>query len=669
MSIRKGLAVGIIYLFLVSCIIPTNAQDTEKSQSTSSGNWLYVGGSGPSNYTKIQDAINASSDGDTVFVFDDSSPYYENLEVDTSITLRGENRNTTILDGSSLDDVVNVSTDLVTISGFMIQNAGGLDYAVGISIYGDNCTIMDCYLVNNDFGIWLFESDNSSISYVTVSSYRDSIRIGDGDENTAANYVIICGNVIMDSPGEGIAIIDNCLEPFIYDNYFANCFIGVSIYCDNATIFHNLFHNNAVPIYLSGSVGTKITDNTMDSNRRGSIEMHYCQNSIISKNNFSDSGIMIHGGTIEYFNHTISTDNRVNGKPLYYFFNKNINIDGWEIGQLILVKCSGIVANISISHTSYAIQLAHCSNVTIRDSVLNKNGQGISFKYSENNIVKYSEVSNNTGTGCYLDIESSYNQIIKNTFSWNDMGIFDWGNNNNTIIGNIVNKNTIHGIYLHDTSFNIISDNIVTYNQYGIDLRYSENNTIIRNRIKSNTEYGMQITPSYSSSNNTIYHNNYEKNTNNTLNMGHNTWDNGYPSGGNYWDDYNGTDADGDGIGDTPYLIPGADDQDRYPLMEPYEQTELGIGFISGGLFRIKAEIKNIGWYNATEIHWTIEVLGRVWSGEIPSIEPGNSEIISTGFLLGLGRYKITVTAEVSNAEKVMKIKDGFIFLFFIIIR
>jgi len=45
--------------------------------------------------------------------------------------------------------------------------------------------------------------------------------------------------------------------------------------------------------------------------------------------------------------------------------------------------------------------------------------------------------------------------------------------------------------------------------------------------------------------------------------------DDGYPSGGNYWSDYNGTDDNGDGIGDTPYII-DADNQDKYPLMKPY---------------------------------------------------------------------------------------------------
>jgi len=85
----KWLAVGIILLFVGVTIAPAIAQNTEKSQS-SRGDWLYVGGSGLGNYSKIQDAIDNASDEDTVFVYDDSSPYYENLEIDKSIKLLGE---------------------------------------------------------------------------------------------------------------------------------------------------------------------------------------------------------------------------------------------------------------------------------------------------------------------------------------------------------------------------------------------------------------------------------------------------------------------------------------------------------------------------------------------------------------------------------------------------
>ena len=115
---QKWLAVGIILLFVGTCIIPAIAQTTEKPLPASRGNWLYVGGSGPGNYTWIQDAIDNASDGDTVFVYDDSSPYPINgLKIEKSINLIGENKTSTEIIGIT---GINILADKVNISGFNI---------------------------------------------------------------------------------------------------------------------------------------------------------------------------------------------------------------------------------------------------------------------------------------------------------------------------------------------------------------------------------------------------------------------------------------------------------------------------------------------------------------------------------------------------------------------
>jgi parallel beta-helix repeat protein len=175
-----------------------------------------------------------------------------------------------------------------------------------------------------------------------------------------------------------------------------------------------------------------------------------------------------------------------------------------------------------------------------------------------------------TGSGWGITLESTYNVTIKNTkiIQFYD-GIFLIESSNNTLLGNNITESDSCGIYLHSSFYNNVSGNYITNSSYGgIYVRNSSNNIISGNNIGPNNG-GLFL---YDSSNdNKIFHNNFINNevvqaiSGNCLNI----WDDDYPSGGNYWSDYAGVDANMDGIGDSSYEVEGWDSTniDHYPLM------------------------------------------------------------------------------------------------------
>ena len=143
-------------------------------------------------------------------------------------------------------------------------------------------------------------------------------------------------------------------------------------------------------------------------------------------------------------------------------------------------------------------------------------------------------------------------------------------NGKNCSLTNTIIYKNFQGIVLKHS----VEDATIAYNEIkengwnGITLKSGcQGIHIFENNIADNFYAGIGISEA---SNNYIYHNNFKSNRHQAYDDAANIWDDGYPSGGNYWSDYTGSDTDGDGIGDVPYIILDGMNTDRYPLIAPY---------------------------------------------------------------------------------------------------
>jgi len=275
---------GIIALLLINFNISSFANETFSQSLITNikGNTLYVGGSGPANYSKIQDAIDNSKNGDTVFVFDDLSPYYENVVIDKSINLIGENRFSTIIDGNELGNTVTISSNCVNISKFTIQNcsfksSGGIKGSTNYSTISNNNIIS-----NNKSGIVLLYSHYNTISGNIINSNRWlGIHLGTCNNN------IISKNTISSNHHEGFNQYDSHNNT-ISKNVISKNEFGINIgkYCKNNKISGNIviFNEYGIRFYESNENNT-IRRNSIRWNMYG-LCMEYSYLNKIENNNF-----------------------------------------------------------------------------------------------------------------------------------------------------------------------------------------------------------------------------------------------------------------------------------------------------------------------------------------------------------------------------------------------
>ena len=341
---------------------------------------------------------------------------------------------------------------------------------------------------------------------------------------------------------------------------------GDTIFVMTGTYYENLLVNKRVSL---------IGENRYNTIIDGSKHRYVIQ--------IIEDQVKISGFTIQNSgNNTWLVDAGINVSSSYNIISENIFSNNL-IGVFVNSSDNNIISDNDIISSYFGILLLRSGSYqnTIISNNISNNKDGIYLYSSSNNNIKENGIISNERYGLCLDYGDN-NSISDNMILQNDVGIRLGASSHNNISGNIISNNNYDGIEIDLCGYNEIMRNTISNNvNTGIHLISSWRNVISLNNLRENN-FGIFI--EYLSCNNKVYHNNFVGNYQNAYSeeTSFNFWDDGYPSGGNYWDDYTGEDNDGDGLGDTSYNIPDGDDQDNYPLMYPWGDSPPYAPLITG---------------------------------------------------------------------------------------
>ncbi len=411
-------------------------------------------------------------------------------------------------------------------------------------IYIDDVADGTAIVINNTcsnnvagYGIYLWGSGSSTVANNTCSNNDQGILLDYSDNSTVTN--------------------NTC------NNNYHGIYLGDS---GSSTVANNTCNNhNGDGIRLSSSGSSTVANNTCSNNNANGIWLGNSGSSTVANNTFTNCGLYIDEDTIDaYISYNTVENNWVNGEIIGFYINLDSTIIAEPVyGQLILVNCT---------------------NVTVRDQILNNATIGL-FLYSCTYSVIINNTCSNNWDGIYLS--SSVSSTVTNSTCNNNVhGIRLWYSVSSTVINNTCNNNTCnnnnnHGIWLWFSDSSIVVNNTCNYNNNGygngIYLSYSVSCVVTYNLLQENEGYGIFL--EYGSDNNLIHHNTFVDNflvgTSQARDDGaNNYWYDTETLEGNYWSDWSGEGS---------YSIDSAANSiDLYPLDElvEYYTDETQIYFI-----------------------------------------------------------------------------------------
>ena len=442
-----------------------------------------------------------------------------------------------------------------------------------------------------------------------------------------SNLKIIGNTVRNNTQGRGGIEVGGC-GLIVSDNTIQNNSAGLSI---SYYYYYPEISTTMGPPYLYtctytfiGSTDIVVENNKIERNKFG-LSIDYCNNTMIRNNTIFKNqwNFGLHIDKIEDAS-TIQLEpsNFADGGRIYYFVNQsNLLINSQTLpnaGYLAVANSENLtVYNLEFSKNIQGLYLFNVKkfdvyNVTVKncylgiETGLSSNGviRNCTFLWNDNNdlyirnstmnLITESIFKSNASANICI-FEGSKDRIYANKIiNAEGYGVYLSGCEDESLFDNYINATV--GIYLDGGFQNEVFSNKILAREKGLVCEWSDDNKILYNEIQAINGTGILV---FSDSNiisknivweskcgielegangNLIYGNDFIHNViqAQATNSTDNKWDIGSQFGGNFWSNYNGTDSNGDGIGDTPYVIDEYN-IDRYPLMYPCNPHDIAV--------------------------------------------------------------------------------------------
>lgn len=349
-------------------------------------------------YATIQEAINAANPGDTIFVF--NGTYHENIVVDRSVSLVGENKSNTIIDGSGLGSVIYIEgINNSRISGFTIQNGLNLDEGSGIYLRYSSNNIMDGnVIVSNGIGIYVrYDSNNNTIIRNEIKNNGAGIALYYSSNNNLTQNRMVGNFYNLDIEGLSLPHFSHKIDASntINDKSVRYLVNQKDLQIDNST-FPDIGY-----LGLVNSTNITMRNLSLANNNGEEALFVFTADSHIEGMNISTHGIgisMVGSNNNTVIHNTLSPC----GGGIYldqsgYNFISNNTVTCIEIGISIAHNMGNIIRNNNVEGNLIGIQLTSTNESQIIDNVITSNAQdGIYITSCENSTIFHNNFINNT---------------------------------------------------------------------------------------------------------------------------------------------------------------------------------------------------------------------------------------------------------------------------------